>query len=211
LRVVVAWTTTTEEVIVKVGTALLRSIVGVLFIGHGLQKLAGWFGGYGLKGTGAAFESMGLRPGRAHAAAAGTSETVGGALLAGGLLTPLGASLLSGTMLTAIRKVHFAKGVWVSNGGYEYNLVLLAIVFALTDLGPGEWSLDRVLGTRRSGPSWALAQLAAGAVGSAAAVAIGVRGPELSATASGEPESPGEADRSTAGGNGRGAQPSAVS
>jgi putative oxidoreductase len=144
-------------------------------MGHGLQKLTGWFGGHGLEGTGKAFESMQLAPGKAHAAAAGTSETVGGALLAGGLLTPLGASLLSGTMLTAIRKVHLAKGVWVANGGYEYNLVLLAVVFAVTDLGPGEWSLDEAFGARRSGPAWALAQLLAGAIGSAAVVSIGAR------------------------------------
>lgn len=180
-------------------------------MGHGLQKLVGWFGGYGLERTGAAFESMGLRPGKAHAAAAGTSETVGGALLAGGLLTPLGATLLSGTMLTAIRKVHLAKGVWVSDGGYEYNLVLLAVLFAVTDLGPGEWSLDRVLGTRRSGPSWAFAQLAAGAVGSVAAVAIGARGLDRPTEASGEPASPREEDQSTAEADGRSPQPSAVS
>ena len=195
----------------KLGLALLRSIVGVLFMGHGLQKLVGWFGGHGLEGTGAAFESMGLRPGKAHAAAAGTSETVGGALLAGGLLTPLGASLLSGTMLTAIRKVHLANGVWASNGGYEYNLVLLAIVFALTDLGPGEWSLDQVLGTRRSGRAWALTQLAAGAAGSVAAVAIGARGSDRPTAASGEPASAREEDQSTAEADGRSAQPSAAS
>jgi len=63
--------------------------------------------------------------------------------LAGGLLTPLGASLISGTMVTAIRKVHLANGPWASKGGYEYNLVLLAIVFAVTDVGPGELSLDK--------------------------------------------------------------------
>jgi putative oxidoreductase len=194
----------------KLGIAALRAIVGILFMGHGLQKLAGWFGGHGLEGTGAAFESIGLRPGKAHAAAAGTSETVGGALLAGGLLTPLGATLLSGTMLTAIRKVHLAKGVWASNGGYEYNLVLLAIVFALTDLGPGEWSLDRMLGTRRSGPSWALAQLAAGAAGSAAAVAIGARGSDRPTASSSEPASQREEDETTAAADGRSTQPSAA-
>jgi putative oxidoreductase len=187
---------------VKLGIAVLRSIVGILFMGHGLQKLAGWFGGHGLENTGAAFESMGLRPGKAHAAAAGTSETVGGALLAGGLLTPLGATLLSGTMLTAIRKVHLAKGVWASNGGYEYNLVLLGVLFAVTDLGPGDWSLDDALGLRRSGPGWALAQLAAGAAGSAAAVAIGTRYPDRATPVSGAPsprppehESAADADR----------------
>jgi putative oxidoreductase len=143
-------------------------------MGHGLQKLAGWFGGGGLEGTGQFFEgSLNMRPGKAHAAAAGAAETGGGALIAAGLATPVGASLLSGTMITAIRKVHAPKGPWVSDGGYEYNLVLLAIVFALSDIGPGRLSLDAALGRERRGLHWALAQLAAGAVGSAAAVAIG--------------------------------------
>ncbi len=174
------------EIIVKFGLAALRMAVGGLFIGHGLQKLTGWFGGHGLNATGEAFESMGLRPGKAHAAAAGASETVGGAMLAGGLLTPLGASLLSGTMVTAIRKVHAPNGPWATNGGYEYNLVLLAIAFAVADLGPGEWSLDEALGTRRAGPGWALAQLGAGVIGSAIAIAIGARVPSPSpATAAG--------------------------
>jgi putative oxidoreductase len=157
------------------GLALLRLIVGGLFMGHGLQKLAGWFGGGGLKRTGEAFESMDLSPGVGHAAAAGAAETGGGALIAAGLATPLGATALSGSMITAIRKVHAPKGPWAANGGYEYNLVLLAIVFALADIGPGPLSLDEALGRRRAGLGWALAQLAAGAAGSIAAVEIGSR------------------------------------
>jgi putative oxidoreductase len=146
-------------------------------MGHGLQKLAGWFEGHGLHATGQSFESMGLRPGKVHATGAGLSETVGGALIAAGLLTPLGASLLSGTMITAIRKVHAPNGPWVTKGGYEYNLVLLAVVFAITDLGPGELSLDARLGTRRAGPGWAIAQLTAGAIGSTAVLAFAERQP----------------------------------
>jgi putative oxidoreductase len=157
------------------GLAALRFIVGGLFMGHGLQKLAGWFEGYGLRATGESFEAMGLRPGRAHATAAGASETAGGALIAAGLLTPAAASLLSGTMITAIRKVHAPNGPWAAKGGYEYNLVMLAAVFAITDLGPGKLSLDEALGMRRAGPRGAIAQLLAGALGSAAAVAIGER------------------------------------
>jgi putative oxidoreductase len=152
-------------------------------MGHGLQKLAGWFEGHGLQATGDSFEAMGLRPGRAHAAGAGASETAGGALVATGLLTPLGASLLSGTMITAIRKVHAPNGPWAAKGGYEYNLVMLAAVFAITDLGPGELSLDAKLGIRRAGPGWAIAQLAAGAIGSAAVVAFGERQPAPSPSA----------------------------
>jgi putative oxidoreductase len=156
----------------KLGVAVLRVVVGGLFMGHGLQKLAGWFGGHGLEATGESFEALGLRPGRVHATAAGAAETGGGALLAGGLFTPLGAALVSGTMLTAIRKVHWPNGPWVTGGGYEYNLVLLAAVLAITDLGPGKLSLDEALGIRRAGLGWALAQLGAGVAGSAAAIAF---------------------------------------
>jgi putative oxidoreductase len=78
-------------------------------------------------------------------------------------------------MITAIRKVHAKNGVWVSNGGFEYNAVLLAAVFAITDVGPGSWSVDEARGSRLAGPAWALAELAAGAAGSAAAIAWGER------------------------------------
>jgi putative oxidoreductase len=159
------------------GLAVVRVVVGALFMGHGLQKLAGWFRGHGLEGTGQAFESMGLRPGRVHASAAGVSETAGGALVAAGLLTPLGSAMLSGTMITAIRKVHAANGPWAAEGGYEYNLVLLAVLFAINDVGPGELSLDERLGIRRAGPGWAIAQLAAGAIGSMGVVLMGERQP----------------------------------
>src|ERR1700761_7000892 len=128
------------------GLAVLRALVGGLFMGHGLQKLTGWFGGGGLQATGEAFESMRLKPGIAHAAAAGAAETGGGALIAVGLATPVGATLLSGTMITAIRKVHAPKGVWATNGGYEYNLVLMGVVLALADVGPGKLSLDALRG-----------------------------------------------------------------
>lgn len=152
----------------KLGLALLRTIIGALFMGHGLQKLAGWFGGHGLEATGQAFEGMGLSPGRQHATAAGVSETLGGALLAAGLMTPLGAAMITGTMATAVRQVHGSNGPWVTNGGYEYNLVLIAAVFALTDAGPGPLSLDGARGHERWGAAWALGQLVAGVAGSAA-------------------------------------------
>lgn len=159
----------------KLGLSLLRTIVGTLFMGHGLQKLTGWFGGHGLEGTAQTFHAMGLRPGKVHAAASGAAETLGGAMLGAGFLTPLGASLISGSMITAIRKVHAKNGVWSSNGGYEYNLVLLGVVFAITDVGPGSWSLDAARGRRQRGTGWALAQLALAAAGSQAAIAYGER------------------------------------
>jgi putative oxidoreductase len=159
------------------GITALRAVVGTLFMGHGLQKLAGWFGGHGLDATGGAFEGIGLRPGKAHAAMAGVSETGGGLLLATGLLTPIGASAVTGAMTVAIAKVHAAKGVWVTGGGYEYNLVLIAAAFAITADGPGRFSLDERLGIRASGPAWAVAQLAAGALGATAVMRLGERTP----------------------------------
>jgi putative oxidoreductase len=148
------------------GIAILRAVVGGLFIGHGLQKLLGKFGGHGLAGTAGFFESLGLRPGKVHATAAGVAETGGGALLVLGAATPLGAAAVTGTMTVAIEKVHRPKGPWVSEGGYEYNAVLMAAVFAITAAGPGAFSLDR----REWGAGWAIAQLAAGVGGGLALI-----------------------------------------
>src|ERR1700749_982561 len=110
----------------KLARFLLRLVIGGFFVGHGTQKLFGWFGGGGLDATAQAFESLGLRPGRRNAIAAGAAEAGGGALLAAGLATPVGAAVITATMLTAIHKVHLKNGPWTNNGGYEYNAVLIA-------------------------------------------------------------------------------------
>lgn len=123
----------------------LRLLIGTLFLGHGAQKLFGWFGGYGLAGTGAWMESIGLRPGKSMALLAGLSEVLGGLLLIAGLLLPLAALLLGGAMLMAIVKVHGKNGIWSQNNGFEYNLVLLVLVVALALLGPGGLSLSTLL------------------------------------------------------------------
>lgn len=154
-----------ERIGMKLARMLLRLIVGSLFIGHGTQKLFGWFGGGGLDATAQMFEQLGMRPGRRNAIAAGMAEAGGGSALVLGLATPLAAAGLISTMLTAIYRVHLKNGPWVSNGGYEYNLVLIAAVTALAEAGPGKLSLDALLGTERSGPEWALAALALGAAG----------------------------------------------
>jgi putative oxidoreductase len=143
-----------------------RVLIGALFVGHGTQKLKGWFGGPGIEGMTAGMEQMGMHPPKRNAYAAGLSETVGGGLLALGLFTPFAASVLTGTMLVAIEKVHRANGPWVSGGGWEYNAVLIAAALAFAENGPGDVSLDHALGIERSG---ALTGLAAAAVGAAAA------------------------------------------
>jgi putative oxidoreductase len=150
-----------------IGRTALRTVIGPLFVGHGTQKLFGWFGGHGPDGTGAFFEQLGLRPGKRHATAAGAAEAVGGALLTLGALTPVAAGLITGTMITAIRTVHLEKGPWVTNGGYEYNLTLIAAVLALSETGPGRPSVDAAVFPRFKGSGWALAQFAAAAAGAA--------------------------------------------
>jgi len=161
----------------KIGRLILRFIVGGYFFGHGTQKLFGWFGGYGPEGTGQFFESIGLRPGKRHALAAGAAEAGGGALLVAGAATPLAATVLTSTMLTAINRVHLKNGPWVSNQGYEYNLVLIAAVLALTETGPGSPSVDAAIGAKWHGPTWALRALVAGIVGAVGAHIIAERAP----------------------------------
>lgn len=150
-----------------------RLLIGGLFVGHGTQKLKGWFGGPGIEGTTGMMESLDLHPPRRHAIAAGAAETAGGALLAAGLLTPLASATLIGVMVTAIRKVHLPNGPWVTKGGYEYNLVLIAALLALAEDGPGGLSLDGAAGLRTTGLPWSLGALALGTAASVATTETG--------------------------------------
>src|SRR3954470_3709241 len=120
---------------------LARGTIGALMVGHGAQKLFGWFGGHGPDGTGQFFEStLGLSPGKRHAQMAGVLEAAGGAALAAGIATPLAGAGLIGTMITAVRTVHGQNGPWVSDGGWEYNAVLIAAITALVDEEHGPWA-----------------------------------------------------------------------
>ena len=158
----------------ELGLLVLRVVVGLLFMGHGAQKLFGLFGGHGLQGTAGFFEQgLNLRPGKVHATGAGAAEFFGGLLLVLGLFTPLAAAMLIGTMVVAVITVHWSKGVWSTEGGYEYNAVLMAVAFAVTAVGPGNWALDHELGFDISGAGWALAALAAGLIGGLAMLGAG--------------------------------------
>jgi putative oxidoreductase len=162
----------------SIGTVALRGVVGPLFVGHGTQKLFGWFGGHGLEGTGGFFESLGLRPGRRNAAAAGAAEALGGALLTLGAATPLAATMLSSTMLTAIRKVHAPNGPWVTDNGYEYNTALVAAMAMVVEHGPGSPSVDAKLFPNWKGPAWAAAMLATATASSYLVDALAAPAPE---------------------------------
>jgi putative oxidoreductase len=139
---------------VEYGLLLLRLVVGLLFAGHGAQKLFGWFGGGGPQGTAAFFSSLGYRRPAAMAILAGLSELGGGLLLATGLLTPVAAFLLATVMLNAIATVVWPKGFL---GGYEFEVTLMTVAVALAATGPGEISLDDAIGwaDNITGIAWA--------------------------------------------------------
>jgi putative oxidoreductase len=152
----------------ELGLLIVRLVVGTTIAAHGAQKLLGWFGGYGIAGTGAFFEQLGFRPGRLHAALAGIAETAGGLLLAAGLFTPLAAAAVIGVMVVAVGSAHWGKGFFLQTGGFEYALVLAAGALAVAFTGPGAISLDRALGIAWAGASWGFAALLLGLVCGAA-------------------------------------------
>lgn len=136
----------------SVAMLVLRLVYGGLLAGHGGQKLFGWFGGHGLKGTGMWLESMGMQPGEDWARVAVASEFGGGLLTAAGFLNPLGPVMSMGAMAMAALTVHRGKPIWVTEGGAELPVTNLAIATALALAGPGKLSLDTLVGTRL--PRW---------------------------------------------------------
>lgn len=155
----------------KFARLLARLAIGGMFIGHGTQKWFGWFGGPGIEGTTGMMGKLGLAPAKANAHAAAASETLGGVGIALGAFTPAAGAALIGTMVTAIRTVHWDKGFFIQGGGYEYNLTIIAAVLLIVDSGPGPISFDALFGTEESGAGVALAALAAGVLGSTVSLA----------------------------------------
>ena len=149
-------------VAVHVGLLILRVLVGVTFSLHGFQKLFGWFGGGGLEGTASWFGSLGFGNGRTAAVMAGASEVTGGLGLALGLLTPVAAAAMIGTMTTAAFVNNASKGFWSAGNGWELNGYLVVIAWAVATTGPGALSVDAALGLELSGVVPGLLALVAG-------------------------------------------------
>src|SRR5437763_15237248 len=113
---------TTEAIdaeLFDLGLLVLRAVLGLIFAAHGSQKLFGWFGGYGITGTGGYMESLGFRPGKLFAAASGAAELLGGVLLALGFLGPVGPALIVSTMIVAAVTAHWGQGLFAMTGGFE--------------------------------------------------------------------------------------------
>jgi putative oxidoreductase len=147
-----------------IGSLVLRVVVGGLFMGHGLQKLFGWFGGHGIEGTTGMVERLRYRPSRPFAVLVGLTETLAGLGLALGFLTPLAAAGIIGVMVSAIVTVHLRNGLWNTNGGIELPLTYATVAAAVVAIGPGKFSLDRALDLHLSGLGYAVGAVALGCV-----------------------------------------------
>lgn len=155
------------------GLMIGRVVLGLLMAGHGAQKLFGWFGGYGLTGTGGFMEQLGFRPGRAFAATAGATELVGGLLTAFGLFGAVGPALIVSVMIVAAVSVHWPHGVFAQNNGIELPLLYAAGAAVLALTGPGAFSADAALGLGAlSAPAFAWSALAVALVGGFGNLAI---------------------------------------
>ncbi len=154
------------------GLLLLRIVVGLLFAAHGLQKLLGWFGGAGLDATAKMLDRTGLRPGRVTAPLGGGAELAGGMSIALGFLVPLGAVAVLLMMAGAVVAVHGSKGLWNTDGGSEFPIVLGSAALALTLTGPGRWSVDHLAGLQLAGWGWFMAACVITAISAVVDVAM---------------------------------------
>jgi putative oxidoreductase len=128
---------------------ILRVTLAVVMFPHGAQKVFGWFGGHGFKGTMKSFTGSGIPT--VFALLAIAAESLGPLGLAVGLLTRVAAFGIACVMLVAIVTVHWPNGFfmnWEGNQkgeGFEYHLLALAMAISLIIIGAGAWSLDGAL------------------------------------------------------------------
>ena len=132
----------------NISSLVLRIGVGVILAAHGAQKLFGWFGGYGLEGTGQWMASIGLEPGYLMALLAGAAEFFGGIALIIGFLTRPAAIVSAFTMLVAMFSVHWANGFFLSNGGIEFALALTLASATIALQGAGKISVDGLISNK---------------------------------------------------------------
>lgn len=156
-----------------VGLFVIRIVVGGLVLGHGLQKLVGWFDGPGVDRWADMLESMRYRRPRLMSWAHALVETGAGLLLVVGLFTPLAAAAVIGVMINAIVAAHAPNGLWAQEGGFEYPLVLGVTAGALALTGPGAWAIDTALGWDLTTTAWIFAAIGVGVLAGLAVLGLG--------------------------------------
>lgn len=171
------------------GLLALRLGVGGISFAHGAQKLFGWYGGYGRKGTGQFFESIGFAGGERDATLAGICEAGGGVLLALGLGTGSAGAALAGNMVVA-SSVHAPK-IFVTDGGLETPALYALVGSVLSLTGPGRYSVDALTGGVLNKP-WMRVATAVG--GAASAYYLISQRTKVLAARPAEPESVEDAD-----------------
>ncbi|MFD7239910.1 DoxX family protein [Streptomyces syringium] len=156
---------------VSLGLLLLRLMLGIIMVGHGTQKLFGWFHGAGIDGTAQGFDDVGYPAPKTMAVIAGLSETLGGLGLALGLLTPLAAAAVLGTMINAL-DVTWDGGFFLPKG-VEFTLLVALAATALALTGPGRYAVDRYLPVLRANrPAYGVAAIALAVVAGAVVLLI---------------------------------------
>jgi putative oxidoreductase len=134
------------DTLLALGLLVPRLIIGLGIAAHGSQKVFGWFGGYGPKGTGQFFESLGFRPGVAFAVVAGLGELSGGLLTVLGFLGAIGPAIMMTVMLVAILTVHIKNGFFVTKNGWELPGAYIGAALAFAFGGFGALSIDHAIG-----------------------------------------------------------------
>ncbi len=119
---------------------ILRVSVGLIFAMHGWQKLQG-----GVDQVAGFLGSLGFPAPEVFAILLIAAELVGGIMLILGLFTHWVSKILAVVAVIAFATVHATKGFFMSGGGYEFILLILAVTVALIFLGPGKFSLDGAL------------------------------------------------------------------
>ena len=166
-------TTGLDLATLSAGLLVLRLVLGLAMAAHGAQKVFGWFGGYGLAGTGGFFEQMGFRPGKVFAALEGSGEVASGLLVAFGLLGPVGPAIMISLMLVAILTVHRANGFFVADNGIEHPFLYAAGALGLALTGFGAYSLDALVGLEGlASPTFAAVAVALGVLAGLGALVL---------------------------------------
>jgi putative oxidoreductase len=157
----------------EIARLVLRATLAGTMIAHGVRHART------LAGTAGWFRSIGFRQPELQARLSSAVEIGAGAAVAVGAATPLAGSAMVGTMAVAYRTVHRPNGYFVVKEGWEYVGFISATAVALSALGPGRWSVDRLLGLDRAGSpaTRALVTLGLGVAGAAGQLAVFWRDP----------------------------------